>query len=193
MRSGPRLRTRLWLGALAFAGVAFAHGLTYFLVSPDAGERERLLVSTGHGYWPFVMPLALGALVSALAGFVAGRRAARAPPERLYRRTAFRLAVIQSLGFVLLEAGERIVAHASAESLVSDPFLLIGITVQICLGLASALLLVVVARVLQRFSDRPRPIRPAKVTQPRGARRVAAPRLGVASGGATLRGPPLAA
>jgi cytochrome bd-type quinol oxidase subunit 2 len=193
MRSGPRLRTRLWLGALAFAGVAFAHGLTFLLVAPETHARERLLTSTGHGYWPYVMPLALAALVAALSGFVAGRRAA-APADRLYSVTALRLAILQSAGFVLLEAAERVTAHGSLRSLVSEPFLLIGVLVQVALALAGALLLVLMARVVEHLSGRRRPtMRPKKATLPRAALRIRAPRLRVASGGATLRGPPLAA
>lgn len=192
MRSGPRLRTRLWLGALAFAGVAFAHGLTFLLVAPDPHARERLLASTGHGYWPYVMPVALGALVAALAGFAAGRRAA-APADRLYRVTALRMAILQTAGFVLLESAERFFAHASLATLMAEPFLLIGISVQVALALVAALLLVVVARVVERFSSRRFRLRPAKAARPRGVLRAAAPRLRVASGGATLRGPPLTA
>ncbi|HEV3475415.1 MAG TPA: hypothetical protein VG602_08620 [Actinomycetota bacterium] len=191
MRSGPRLRTRLWLGALAFAGVAFAHGLTFLLVAPDPHSRERLLASTGHSYWPYVMPLALGALVVALSGFAAGH--ARRAGNGRYRATAFRLAILQSAGFVLLEAAERFVAHASAESLFANPFLLTGIAVQILLALVAAALLVVVARVVQSLTARRHPDRPARATLPRGLLRTSVPPLPVASGGATLRGPPLAA
>lgn len=191
MGSGPRLRTRLWLGALAFAGVAFAHGLTFLLIAPDPGTRERLLSATGHGYWPYVMPLALGAMVASLAGFAAGRRAG-STPERLYRSAAIRLAVLQSVGFVLLEAVERSFVDASLHPLTS-PFLLIGVAVQIAMALAGAVLLVVVARVVQHFSGRRRLLRPARASVPRAALRAVAPRLRVSSGGATLRGPPLAA
>jgi cytochrome bd-type quinol oxidase subunit 2 len=193
MRSGPRLRTRLWLGALAFAGVAFAHGLTFLLVAPNEDARERLLAATGHGYWAYVMPLALGALVAALAGFAAGWRV-RPGPDRLFWATAVRLAALQGAGFIILEGSERFFAHASAGQLLADPFLLIGVLVQVALALAGALLLLVVARVVEHLTNGRRwSVRPIRATHPRGALGVAVPRLRVASGGATLRGPPLAA
>lgn len=195
MRGDPHARMRLWLGGLAGAGVAVAHVLAFRVVSPDHAARSDLLHATGHRYWPYVAALALGGLVAGLVGFVADRVSAdrRGHPgiRRLYAFTASRLLILQTLGFLYLEAGERLVVDGSFTGLLQEPVVIIGLVVQAAVALVGALLVVLFAQVVDTIVAVLRPVvRPSKVATPRGALRSLGPRLRLATGGATLRGPP---
>lgn len=197
MRLSSRARMRLWLGGLASAGVALTHFVAFLVANPDHAVRSDVLHETGHHYWPHFAALALGALVAGLVGFVADRvrgTPTRQPSElrRLYGFTVTRLALLQGLGFLYLEAGERLAVRGSFAGLLQEPAVVIGLVVQLLVALVAALLLVLFARVVDTLFARLRPrIRPPKVTVPVSVARVPRSALGFAAGGPSLRGPPL--
>src|SRR5680860_1462611 len=111
MRRVAVARARLWVGAVACAGVAFSHGIAYRLVAPDAPRRAELMTSTGHRYFALVVAAALVALVVGLGDFVAESIASRGKalrPRKLFSFAAGRLTALQAAGFVVLEALERL-------------------------------------------------------------------------------------
>jgi len=195
---GPRirLRTRLWLGGLAAGGVAVAHILAFLLAAPDPFRREQLLKATGHGAWPLLVTVAMGALVVALAGFAVGRlrhpRRVRQAP--FYLGTARRLVIMQVVGFLLLEAGERLAAGKGLAGLAGLPFesvIAIGVVAQVLVALAGAMLLALLDRVVGGlvllFRQTARA--PRRLVS-RGIPDVRIQLVRIASGPANLRGPP---
>ncbi|MGH2657109.1 MAG: hypothetical protein ACRDIZ_10520 [Actinomycetota bacterium] len=195
---GPRirLRTRLWLGGLAAGGVAVAHILAFLLAAPDPFRREELLKTTGHGGWPLLVTVAMGALVVALAGFAVGRlrdpRQVRLAP--FYLGTARRLVIMQVVGFLLLEAGERLATGKGLAGLSGLPFesvIAIGMVAQVLVALAGAMLLALLDRVvggLVLFFGHA--ARAPRRLLPLGTSYIRAPLPRIASGPANLRGPP---
>jgi hypothetical protein len=188
-----RLRTRLWLGGLAAAGVVVAHVLAYWLAAPNPVRREHLLEATGHGAWPILVALTLGALVASMAGFAAGRvrEARRAPPAALIRGTVTRLVTLQVVGFVLLEALERLAIGHDLTELLSEPVMAIGLATQVVVALAGAILLALFARLVDRLALLLRPIlRAPRVLLPGDALGFSVPRSRFVAGAAIPRGPP---
>jgi hypothetical protein len=195
---GPRirLRTRLWLGGLAAGGVAVAHILAFLLAAPDPLRREQLLDDTGHGAWPLLVTVSMGALVVALAGFAAGRlrdpRQVR--PARFYLGTARRLVVMQVVGFLLLEAGERLATGKGLAVLSGLPFesvIAIGMVAQVLVALAGAMLLALLDRVVDGLVRLFRQTaRAPRSLVPRGVSDIQVSLVRIASGPANLRGPP---
>jgi hypothetical protein len=194
MRS-MRLRTRLWLGGLAAGGVVAAHGLAFLVVAPNATRRAELLEATGHGAWPLVVSLAMGALVAGLARVAICRsRPAGRPPRSLFRSTVGRLALLQVLGYVGLEGVERLARHGTAElpGLLGEPVVLIGIALTAATAVIGALLLVLFAGLIDRLIDRIRALPTApRVLEAVGSAQDHTPRPSVALGSITPRGPPL--
>jgi hypothetical protein len=195
---GPpiRLRRRLWLGGLAAGGVALAHVLAFMLAAPDPLHREELLETTGHGAWPLIVTIALGALVAALAGFATERLREDHPPApaTLYRSTAARLLLLQFLGFIVLESLERVALGeglAGLAGLPGEPVIAIGLVVQVVVALAASLLLLLFARLLDRLARLGRTIlRAPRVVAGTGVFDNAFPRTWTATGSANPRGPP---
>lgn len=195
---GPRirLRTRLWLGGLAAGGVAVAHILAFLLAAPDPFRREQLLETTGHGGWPLLVTVAMGALVVALAGFAVGRlrdpRQVR--PAPLYLGTARRLVIMQVVGFLLLEAGERLATGkglAGLSGLPLESVIAIGLVAQVLVALAGAMLLALLDRVVDGLVRLFRQTaRAPRSLVPRGVSDIQVPLVRIASGPANLRGPP---
>lgn len=148
-----RLRTRLWLGGLAAGGVAIAHAAAFLLAAPNPHERELLLQATGHGAWPLIVTVAMGAAVASLAGFVVSRlRDDRASPSSVrYRATVVRLLLLQVVGYLVLEALERLATAHDLAGFLVEPVILIGVAVQVPVALAGAGLLVVVVRIVDRL------------------------------------------
>ena len=194
----PRIRTgtRLWLGGLAAGGVAVAHVLAFLLVAPDPARRAAMLEATGHGAWPLVVSLAVGSLVAGLAGFAVGRtRGADVPQRSLFGGILLRLTVLQVVGFVVLEALERVARHPLSEvpSLLAEPVVLIGLVLAAVVAVIGAALLVLFAVLIDRLFVLLR-------TLPRAPRALVAvgladdppPRLRIVKGSVWLRGPPLA-
>lgn len=195
MRASSHMRSQLWLGGVAMAGVVLAHVLAYFAAAPHRHGEEILLQSSGHRHWAVVAALALGALVASLIWFTS--QATR--PESVWSlgaraffvSTARRLILLQVSGFVLLEASERLLFGAGFGQVFAEPVVLIGIVLQVVSALGAAGLLVVFARTLDRLCGRSSAARFGAAPGPRPRVCVLPPRFLLAAGGATLRGPPL--
>jgi hypothetical protein len=189
-------RTRLpWLVAvpLMVAGSVSAHELGYWIVTPGATARARVLAETGHGYFEY-LPLLLGVLAALLVATLALRvsRAARAgtggPPAWLFF-------VLPLLGFAAQEHLERLL-HSGALPFDAalDPTFLVGLALQLPFALAA----LAVARALvagaERLGDalagdrRPARARPAAVPSPGPALEL--PRIAALALGYAERGPP---
>lgn len=196
---GPRirLRTRLWLGGLAAGGVAVAHILAFLLAAPDPLRREQLLDDTGHGAWSLLLVTgAMAVLVVALAGFAAGRlhNPGLIRPAAFYLSTARRLVIMQGVGFLLLEAGERLAMGKGLAGVASLPFesvIAIGLVAQVLVALVGAMLLALLdrfvgglVRLFRQTARAPRSL------VPRGVSDIQVPLVRIASGPANLRGPP---
>jgi hypothetical protein len=195
MARSPAAYVRLWLGALAAAGVVVSHGIAYWIHAPGPRARAELLEATGHRYWTLVVAAALAMLVFGLSAFVArllfgaGEFPRQGP---MLAAIGPRLAAIQCLGFVALELGERLLAFGpearSMLSVVDEPVIAVGIAVQCLVALAGAFLLHWLGRGVVRLArllrlrlpwDRPLPsIRPELGAAPRlrAAISIAAPR-----------------
>jgi hypothetical protein len=157
--TGPRAAWLTLLGLLG-AGWVTAHVLSYWIISPGAAERHRMLAETGHGYFRTrdLLILCLGLL---LAGFVVcvaagGGKSIGAP-------SPWTLALLPPVGFVIQEHLERFASEGAFPThLVSEPRFLLGLLLQApfaALALALARLLEVAARDLaQRLGGSPRPL-----------------------------------
>jgi hypothetical protein len=187
-----RLRTRLWLGGLAAGGVVAAHLVAFFLVAPDPSQRAELLEATGHGAWPVLVSLALGAMVAGLAGFAVGRiREGDAPPRNLYRGTFGRLLALQVLGFVLLEALERLAHRGEVLGLLGEPVVLIGLVLAAATAAVGAALIVLFAGLIDRLVVLLRVLpRAPRALVPAGLAISFPPRLRIVLGSVSPRGPP---
>ncbi|MEX2459223.1 MAG: hypothetical protein WD770_09585, partial [Actinomycetota bacterium] len=108
-----RLRAAVVLTSAA--GLFAGHALDYLLSVPDPSRRHAVLHATGHAYLPDALVAAGAAgVVGLLAALVFGFRRGRAGGAGLgWRRSALRLAVLQTAAFVALEVSERLVAGAS--------------------------------------------------------------------------------
>lgn len=139
---------RWWLAALAVAGVALTHALSYALAASAPASREALLHDTGHGMWPrFAGAFALAALVSGLAGSLT--RAEGEVGARAVRPLAVRLGVLQGAAWLVVESLERAVdghAHVSARTLTP---VAIGLLVQLAVAVVGALLVALLAAAAQ--------------------------------------------
>jgi hypothetical protein len=200
-------RAALCLGGVAAAGVVVAHVLAYALASPDASAHAELLEETGHELWPLTTAAATGAVAAALLGFVSERvqhaqrgfvservrRAQRGSPRaRLFVHGAPRLALLQSLGFVALEALERLLSGGEVAHLLSEPAVVIGLLLQVGVAVAAVGLLAFLARTIEiLIARRSPPSAHRDVPVESLSTRLWAPRFGVAVGGATVRAPPV--
>lgn len=154
-----RLPVRLLVAAAAGAGLVGGHLLGYFVVVRDGHVRHNVLAETGHGYFPEAILVASGcALLAAVSWAILGYRSSLergvGPPP--FRSVAPRLAVLQSVGFVLMEWLERLASGAPIGHL-TDPVVVGGILLQVVVALVGAALLVLigtaagaVARALSR-------------------------------------------
>jgi hypothetical protein len=187
-----RLRTRLWLGGLAAGGVMAAHLVAFFLVAPDPSQRAELLEATGHGAWAVLVSLALGAMVAGLAGFAVGRiREGDAPPGTLYRGTLGRLLALQVLGFVLLEALERLAHHpGDLLGFLGEPVVLIGLVLAAATAAVGAALIVLFAGLIDRLVVLRVLPRAPRALVPAGLAIFFPPRLRIVLGSVSPRGPP---
>jgi hypothetical protein len=141
MRFRARAAGRGYLAGLAAGGVVVTHWLSYFVAAPDSHQREALLARTGHQFWPYVVAVALGAVVAALAGFAA-RPAALEDRAGSLRATTLRLTALQVPAWVLLEAVERAAASGRVGEILHEvPVLLIGVGVQLMVAGLGALVL----------------------------------------------------
>jgi hypothetical protein len=136
------------LFATAAAGLVGGHLLGYAFAEPDARARDALLARTGHSY------LSKALIVAAAAAIVAGigasvlgalRSRRRVDGSLRFRSVALPLMALQVSWFVLLEAGERLLAGAPMTDLVG-PVVLLGLPLQALVAALGALLLLAVAR-----------------------------------------------
>jgi hypothetical protein len=179
---------RLRLGALGAGGVALTHCVAYYLAIPDGHHRAEVLQSSGHGYWPLLMTIAIGLGVTALASNVVG-------PDRGVRSVSFaRLATLQGGAWIVLETTERLVSGHEISGLLGEPVVWIGLALQIvAAGIGAALVRAVALLAGTLRGRRPRTdhdvpafaFSSVRAAHPRGLR------PGVS--GRTLRGPPLVA
>ena len=185
----------LLVAATAGAGAVLGHALTYLLVVPAAGARDALLASTGHSYWWAAVLAAvvlglLSAATVAVRNFTGGLRGDETMGPEGIGRLAARLAVMQSVIFVLQEVIERLEARVPLTTLMTGRLLLVGVLVQALVALALAFVLFFIARAAAAAGHalrRPSPVRASPV--PRPVRVVAVRQTAIAAAGG-IRAPP---
>ncbi|MGH2703806.1 MAG: hypothetical protein ACRDJ4_01525 [Actinomycetota bacterium] len=189
---------RVGLRALSFLGVASlgllaGHAADYVLVAPGAARRSALLAGSGHGYLETAwVVLAALAIVSAVTAFGLGY--ARRPSRRSGARFplgAVWIALVQALGFVLLEAAERLLSGSSLHDHLGS-ILLVGVPLQLAFGIVGGLVLFALERVGERVGRAvsPRRMLRRKPEASRPAAELLAPRSALV-GPFRVRGPPL--
>ena len=194
MRSRSSVLRVAVLGGAAMLGLVGAHILDYVVLYRDPVVRGGLLRQTGHAYFGKAFEFAIAAaILAAIGSFAFG--VLRARDHHVARRSTWRaagiLALIQSGGFVALEAGERIVVNAHVGQLLKVT--LLGVVLQVIVATITAFVLSLIERagsfVARALAGNP-PFRRAAVTvmRPRDAIR---PRLSLLSR-ASPRAPPLA-
>jgi hypothetical protein len=189
-----RLRA-LVAGGLGGAGILVGHSLGYLAVAPEAGRRRWLLETSGHSYLPFAWPILLGvagfsALLAIWIGFTAGRSPRRRNPARWPAVVV--PCVLQAIGFVVLEVGERLIGHGGHALL--GPVLAVGLPLQLLVGAVAGFLLISLVRAGERLARLgARPTRPRRrAPSPAIRRSVCPPRVPV-SDSLRQRAPPLLA
>lgn len=185
MRVG--VRERIYLALLAFSGTLAAHSIAYWLVAPDPHHHASLLLSTGHGYWGVVTPLAMGLAVAGIAGALMSRTGT----EARFSIVAGRSVVLQLVAFLAMETIERATVGGSL-IVIKEPVVVVGLGVQMLIALAIAGLLLVLGRALDpptgsSFLPLPAAGRSKAATAPKEAPRP----LELRFGGALLRAPPV--
>lgn len=143
MRTSVGGRERIYLALLGFAGTLAAHSIAYWLVAPDPHHHASLLLSTGHGYWGVVTPLAMGLAVAGIAGALISRSGAAAR----FSFVAARAVALQLVAFLAMETIERATVGGSL-AVIQEPVVLVGLAVQMMIALAIAGLLLVLTRSL---------------------------------------------
>jgi hypothetical protein len=136
------------LFATAAAGLVGGHLLGYSFAEPDARARDALLARTGHSYLSKALIVAAAAAIVAgigasVLGFVRARRRGEGPLR--FGSVALPLVALQVTGFLLLEAGERLLAGVPGADLLS-PVILVGLPLQALVAALGALALLAVAR-----------------------------------------------
>ena len=164
-----RLVDRLCLAGLAAAGVVAGHSLGYAAAAPDGHHRQELLAESGHGAWEFVIPCALALLVAGLARFACRRvwdaRSSEANGP-LFFGTAKRLVLVQSLGFIGLEAAERAFSGEGALAIVHERPVAFGLLAQLLLSVVGAAFLVLFRRAIELVRASLRPAERSKARPP---------------------------
>src|SRR5688572_27715309 len=147
-------RARVPLGLIAVAAMLGSHWVAYMLAAPDPHVRAGRLESTGHGYWPSAMGFAVAAIFLGLGSFIAHRLspAVRTSRQQIFTHALPRFLAVQIAGFTALEVVERLASghEVSIHDLVASTFL-VGVAIQFLAAFLSALLLVLVAFVVERF------------------------------------------
>ena len=186
------LARRLTLAAIALAGVVFGHTVTYALAIAEPGHRSEHLAGAGHGYWDAAIWAAAAAALLAAATAVARgiRRGDDAGPVRSVARTGAALAVLQSLGFLVLESGERVLTGAGMGDLLTHGLVEVGVLLQIVFAFSAAAALRWLTRTAARVG-RARAL-PAPATRPPAFPTDLAPQGSILLGGAwSPRAPPI--
>jgi ABC-type Fe3+ transport system permease subunit len=146
MRSRARVLRAAVLGGAAMLGLAGAHALDYLLLYRNPVVRSGLLQQTGHAYFGKTFEFAIAsAVLAAIGSFAFGVLRAHHPAERRSMwRAAGMLALIQSGGFVALEAGERLMVNAHAGQLLKVT--LVGVVLQVIVATITAFVLSLIER-----------------------------------------------
>jgi hypothetical protein len=187
MRVG--VRSRIYLALVAFAGTLAAHSIAYRIAAPEPHHHASLLLETGHGYWSFVTPLAVGLAVAGIAGALLGGDRS----QQRFGGIAARAVILQVVAFLVMETVER-ASIGGPLSVLQEPVVLIGLAVQVLVALALAGLLLVLTRVLDASTHsnallpRPRVLKSFVETVRESSRL-----KGFEYGGALLRAPPVPA
>jgi hypothetical protein len=147
MRASLGARERIYVALLAFAGTLAAHSIAYWMVASDPHHHASLLLSTGHGYWGVVTPLALGLSVAGIAGSLISSSGTVAR----FGDVALRAVALQLLAFLIMETIERATVGGSLV-VIKEPVVLVGLVVQMVIALAIAGLLLVFTRALDSAS-----------------------------------------
>jgi hypothetical protein len=175
--------------------VVLAHSAAFFLAEPNPHHRQALLAATGHRYWTLVASLAMALLVAGLASLVwkGVRGSGGSSTAETFVGLARRLALVQVLGFVLLEGAERLTVGGSLVELAGEPVLGIGIIAQILTAFVGAALVALLARVVEAIvASRSRGgARAPRAIRPVGTSNSTWSPAHLAVGGLTLRGPPI--
>lgn len=187
--------TRFLIGGLASAGVVLAHAVAYRLVAPDPHVRYDLLESTGHRYWTVLATIALGLLTAGMANFLARRLSdPEGHPGLNQVAVVWRLALLQSVGFLGLEFVERLGMQQALAAVFAEPVMLIGLVIQIVAAFLGAALLWVLTRAIDNLIKRREADGSVAATVVFGPAELAIePRFTLATGGPTWRGPPVTA
>ena len=139
--SAPARRLPLELAAAA-AGLVGGHIIAYQLSAPAAPIRQLLLAQTGHSYLPRAIAAAMALAAAAAVGavFRGAIRGWRGAVDHFsFLATFRRLAVAQTVGFVILEVMERKAAGATLSGLVG--VFPRGLAVQVAIAALAALAL----------------------------------------------------
>ncbi|TML79202.1 MAG: hypothetical protein E6G04_06390 [Actinobacteria bacterium] len=146
MRTRLRVLRAALLGGASLLGLAGAHVLDYLLLYRNPVVRTGLLRQTGHAYFGKAFEFAIASAILAVIGtFAFGvLRAHQSAERRSTWRAAGILALIQSGGFVALEAGERIVVNAHAGQLLKVT--LVGVVLQVIVATVTAFVLSLIER-----------------------------------------------
>ena len=193
MLSRVRVLRAAVLGGAAMLGLAGAHVLDYLLLYRNPVVRSGLLAQTGHAYFGKAFEFAIASAILAAVGlFAFGVMRAHHPAERRsVWRAAGMLALIQSGGFIALEAGERLVVNAHNGQLLKVTT--VGVVLQVIVATITAFVLSLIeraGRIIARALTSSPPVVPAVAifALPRDVIR---PRLALLSR-ASPRAPPLA-
>jgi hypothetical protein len=194
MRSQMRAGRAAVLGGAAMLGLAGAHILDYFLLYRNSHVRTGLLLRTGHAYFGHAVEFAAAAaILAAIGSFAFGvlREHGHHVERPSIWRTAAILSLIQSGGFIALEAGERVAAHAPAGQLTKVT--LLGVALQAAVATITAFILSLIERAgsfVSRALVGDPPLRRVVLIRVR-PRKAILPRLSLLSR-APPRAPPLA-
>jgi hypothetical protein len=186
----------LSVAGTAAAGTLLGHWFAYVVAVPHAAARAETLVATGHGYWALAVKLAAVLILAGIGGLAVrhlGDAPGRNSPRVLkFSWTATRLAAVQTVLFIGMEAFERIGAGVPLGSMFAHHLFFLGVATQLVVAFAAALILVVLdrgARALVAALRGPHPgTRPARHRW--APQLVSTRRPAVLAGAAGLRGPP---
>ena len=150
---------RLFLGLAGVAGVVVAHTLADLVAFPDGGHRAQELQSTGHGYWPAAVGLALVAALTVIGvAVVRGARRGLSGFERRSRRGHGRLSrvlIVWQLGlYTAVELAERVGMGQSPAVLLHERQFALGLAAQVVVAAAALLLIVGVELSAERAAAR---------------------------------------
>lgn len=183
------------VAATAAADVVLGHWLAYLAAVPEAPERNRLLLASGHGYWFAAVWIALvlalsGAATVALRHVRTGGAEAGRTPRQL-SRLALRLFAAQAVAFTGMEVVERLTAGAPLAGMFGHHLFVLGLAVQLIVAGAGAVGLVWFSRLTARVIRSITASRwvPARRAPFRLGRAVLVP-LGAPKGAWSVRGPP---